>query len=141
LLAKELSLNIRFDGLYARTVTLKVKYSNMKLITRSKSGEIVNQSKDIYDIAESLLDTVDKRPIRLVGIGLSGFEESEYRQITLDDIGTNRDIMKDEALDKTLLELQRRYGGDIIKSGSEIIAERRFKESDDEGQGAMDKEK
>jgi len=131
LLAKELSLNIRFDGLYARTVTLKVKYSNMKLITRSKSGEIVNQSKDIYDIVASMLDTVDKRPIRLIGIGLSGFEESEYRQITLDDIGTKRDIVKDETLDKTLLELQRRYGGGVIKSGNEIIAERRFRESDE----------
>ncbi|MCL2662547.1 MAG: DNA polymerase IV [Oscillospiraceae bacterium] len=132
LLAKELSLNIRYDGLYARTVTLKVKYNNMKLITRSKSGEIVNQPKDIYDIVASLLDTVDKRPIRLIGIGLSGFEESEYRQMTLDDIGTKRDIVKDETLDKTLLELQRRYGGGVIKSGNEIIAEKRFRE-DDEG--------
>jgi len=128
LLAKELSLNIRFDGTFARTVTLKVKYSNMKLITRSRSGEIVNRAKDIYDIVASMLDTIEKRPIRLVGIGLSGFEESEYHQITLDDISTKRNIEKDEALDKTLLELQRKFGGDVIKSGNEIIAEKRFKE-------------
>ena len=127
LLAKELSLNIRFDGTFARTVTLKVKYSNMKLITRSKSGEIVNRAKDIYDIAAAMLDTIEKRPIRLVGIGLSGFEESEYHQITLDDINTKRNIEKDEALDKTLLELQRKFGGDVIKSGNEIIAEKRFR--------------
>jgi len=127
LLAKELSLNIRLDGTFARTVTLKVKYSNMKLITRSKSGGTVNKAKDIYDIAAAMLDTIDKRPIRLVGIGLSGFEESEYHQITLDEIGTKRDIEKDETLDKTLLELQRKFGGDVIKSGNEIIAEKRFK--------------
>jgi len=126
LLAKELSLNIRFDGTFARTVTLKVKYSNMKLITRSKSGEIVNKAKDIYDIVASMLDTIEKRPIRLVGIGLSGFEESEYHQITLDDINTKRNIVKDETLDRTLLELQRKFGGDVIKSGNEIIAEKRF---------------
>jgi len=130
LLAKELSINIRFDGLYARTVTLKAKYSNMKLITRSKSGETVNQAKDIYDIVASLLDTIDKRPIRLVGIGLSGFEESEYQQITLDDINTKRNVEKEETLDKTLLELQRRYGGSVIKSGNEIIAEKRLKSGD-----------
>jgi len=127
LLAKELSLNIRLDGTFARTVTLKVKYSNMKLITRSKSGETVNKAKDIYDIVASMLDTIEKRPIRLVGIGLSGFEESEYHQITLDEIGTKRNIEKDETLDKTLLELQRKFGGDVIKSGNEIIAEKRFK--------------
>ena len=127
LLAKELSLNIRFDGTFARTVTLKVKYSNMKLITRSKSGETVNKAKDIYDTVASMLDTIEKRPIRLVGIGLSGFEESEYHQITLDEIGTKRNIEKDETLDKTLLELQRKFGGNVIKSGNEIIAEKRFK--------------
>jgi len=134
LLAKELSLNIRFDGTFARTVTLKVKYSNMKLITRSKSGEIVNRAKDIYDIVAAMLDTVEKRPIRLVGIGLSGFEESEYRQITLDEISAEKNveksIEKNETLDKTLLELQRKYGGDVIKSGNEIIAEKRFKNED-----------
>jgi len=127
LLAKELSLNIRFDGTSARTVMLKVKYSNMKLITRSKSGSAVNRAKDIYNIAASMLDTVEKRPVRLVGIGLSGFDEPEFQQITLDDDGTVYDGVKDETLDRTLLELQRRYGGDIIKSGNEIIAEKRFK--------------
>jgi len=130
LIAKELSLSIRFDGTFARTVTLKVKYSNMKLITRSKSGETVNQAKDIYDIAAAMLDTIEKRPIRLVGIGLSGFEESEYQQLTLEDLSTKKDIKKNETLDKTLLELQRKYGGNIIKSGNEIIAEKRFKEEE-----------
>ena len=128
LLAKELSLNIRFDGIYARTVTVKVKYSNMKQITRSKTGNTVNRANDIYKIAASLLDTVEKRPIRLIGIALSGFEDSDYRQLTIDDTGCLRNSEKEESLDKTLLALQRKYGGDVIKSGNEIIAEQRFKE-------------
>ena len=128
LLARELSNTVRFEGIYARTVTLKVKYSNMKQITRSRSSDTVNRAKDIYDIAASMLDTVDKRPVRLVGIGLSGFEDSDFRQITMDDAGSFRNIEKDETLDRTLLELQRRYGGDIIKSGNEMIAEKRFTE-------------
>jgi len=127
LLAKELSFNIRLDGTYARTVTLKIKYANMKQITRSKSGDTVHRAKDIYDIAAFMLDTVEKRPIRLIGIGLSGFDESEFKQMTMDDSGKLRDSEKEENLDKTLLELQRRFGGDIIKSGNEIIAEKRFK--------------
>jgi len=130
LLVKELSLNIRFDGIYARTVTLKVKYANMKLITRSKTGDTINRAGDIYKIAASLLDTVEKRPIRLIGVGLSGFEDSDYRQLAFDDTGKLRDSKKEETLDKTLLSLQRRYGGDIIKSGSEIIAEKRFTSED-----------
>ena len=129
LLAKELSLNIRFEGIYARTVTLKVKYSNMKLITRSKSAEVVNRTKDIYDTVASMLDTIDKRPVRLIGIGLSGFEDSECRQMTLDDLNTANVAEKSKTLDRTMLELQRKYGGDVIKSGTEIIAEKRFKDT------------
>ena len=126
LLAKELSLKIRLEGIFARTITLKVKYANMKLITRSKSGDAINQAKGIYNIAASMLDTVEKRPIRLVGIGLSGFAESDLRQLTMDDLGNQRDEQRRESLDRTLLELQRRYGGEIIKTGNEIIAEKRF---------------
>ena len=130
LLAKELSLKIRLDGAFVRTVTLKVKYGNMKLITRSKSGNAICRAKDIYETAAALLDTVEKRPIRLIGIGLSNFEENNFRQMTLDDLDTRRNSPKKEALDRTLLELQRRYGGEVIKTGNEIIAEKRFKYED-----------
>ena len=126
LLARELSLKLRLEGIFARTITLKVKYSNMKLITRSKSGDAINRAKDINKIAVSLLDTVEKRSIRLIGIGLSGFAESDLRQMTLDDLSSQRDDSRKETLDRTLLELQRRYGGDAIKTGNDLIAEKRF---------------
>ncbi|MCL2366967.1 MAG: DNA polymerase IV [Oscillospiraceae bacterium] len=126
LLAKELSLKLRVENIYARTVTLKVKYANMKQITRAKSGDATNQTRDIYDITASLLDKVEKRPIRLIGIGLSGFEESEFRQMTLDDLTDKRDGKRKESLDRTLLELQTKYGEQIIKTGNEMIAEKRF---------------
>lgn len=127
LLTKKLSMNLRNSGIYARTVTLKVKYSNMKQITRSKSGDAINRTSDIYKVIEGLIDTVEKRPIRLVGVGLSGFEDAPFRQISIDDSGALQNIEKDETLDRTLLELQRRFGSDIIKTGSEVIAEKRFK--------------
>lgn len=126
LIAKDLSLKIRLDGVYARTVTLKVKYANMKLITRSKSGDAVCRAKDIYKTAASMLDAVEKRPIRLVGISLSGFTESYFRQMAIEDIGSQREEQRRESLDKALLELQRRYGGGVIKTGDEMIAEKRF---------------
>ena len=126
LIARELSLKIRLDSIYARTVTLKVKYKDMKQITRSKSGDAINSAKDIYGIASLLLDTVDRRPIRLVGISLSGFADSDYRQLTMDDMGGEKGKRRKESLDKALLELQRKYGGSVIKTGNEMIAERRF---------------
>jgi len=126
LLARELSLNIRLDGIYARTITLKVKYSNMKQITRSKSASATNRARDIFDITAAMLDKIEKRPVRLIGAGLSGFVESENRQLALDDAGVLPNTEKSDALDLAMLELQRKYGGDVIKSGNEIIAEKRF---------------
>jgi DNA polymerase-4/DNA polymerase IV (DinB-like DNA polymerase) len=130
LLAKELSLKIRLEGIYARTITLKVKYGNMKLITRSKSGNAINGVKEIYETVSSMLDAVEKSPVRLVGIGLSAFSETDFRQMTMDDMSDIRNVERKEALDRTLLELHRRYGGGIIKTGNEIIAEKRFKDEE-----------
>ena len=36
-----------------------------------------------------------------------------------------------EALDSALLALQRKYGGGIIKTGDELIAEKRFASKDE----------
>ena len=136
LIAKDLSLRIRLDGAYIRTVTLKVRFANMKLITRSKSGDPINKANDIYRAAAAMLDAVDaagavdKRPIRLVGVSLSGFTDSNLRQMTLDDMNTLRGEMRKGALDKALLDLERKYGGGIIKSVNEIMAEKRL-EADD----------
>ena len=126
LIARELSLKIRFDGIYARTVTLKVKYADMKQITRSQSGDPLQNAKDIYGIVAEMLDKVEKRPIRLIGITLSGFADSDYRQMTLDDLGDASKSNRKESLNGALLTLQRRYGGDIVKTGNEMIAEKRF---------------
>jgi len=131
LIARELSLKIRLDGVFVRTITLKVKYGNMKLITRSRTGNAVSGVKDIYNVAAELLDTIEKRPIRLVGITLSGFTDSDARQITLEDIINLPNDKRKDSLEKAMLNLQRRYGGSVIKTGDEMIAEKRFDSSKD----------
>lgn len=126
LIAKELSTKIRLDGLYVKTITLKITYGNMKQITRSKSGNATNQASTIYSTAAALLDSIDKKPIRLVGISLSGFTESDSRQLSLEDMAKAESEKKKTALDSRLLDLQRKYGAGIIKTGSELEAEKRL---------------
>ena len=133
LFARELSLTLRLDGIFARTVTVKVKYANMKQITRSKSGETVCRTEDIYKAAAALLDTVEKRPIRLVGISLSGFSTADFKQLTLENVGNIREEQRKDALDGAMLKLQRKYGGEVLKTGNEMIAEKRFEEAEDSG--------
>ena len=123
LIAQKLSFDIRLNGLYCRTVTLKVTYANMKQITRSKSGKATDRALVIYEIAADLLDKIEKHPIRLVGISLSGLTTSPESQMTLfDSIETddNHDKLTD-----AMMKLQLKYGRSIIKTASELRAEKR----------------
>lgn len=123
LITRELSFQIRLDKKYIKTVTLKVTFMDMKKITRSKTGETTNKADTIYNTAVALLDKVERRPIRLVGISLSGFTHEEERQLSLFD--DTKESERAGKLDEVTIKLQRKYGMDVVKSGSEMIAEKR----------------
>lgn len=64
------------SGMKGRTVTLKIKYHDFKLLTRSRSfAEPTDDREIIYRTACDLLETTDteSRKIRLLGISLSNF--------------------------------------------------------------------
>jgi len=124
LIAQKLSFDIRAKELYCRTVTLKVTYANMQSITRSASGKDTNRAADIFDAASAMLDKIERRPIRLVGIYLSGFTATPQQQLSMFD-----DAVKTEhqdKLDDTVTRLQMKYGRSIVKTGAELLAEKRF---------------
>ena len=70
------------------------------------------------------MDKVERCPIRLVGISLSGFSDAEEKQLTLFD--DPKQVAKSGKLDEITMNLQKKYGIDVFKSGSELIAEKRF---------------
>jgi hypothetical protein len=70
-----------------------------------------------------LLDKIEKRPVRLVGISLSGFSETPNLQMTLFESGKDEDKLND-----ALLNLQKKYGRRIVKTASELRAEKRIGE-------------
>lgn len=63
--------------LAGRTVTLKIKFADFTLITRSRSrGQPVRGRADFEDLVEALLapEFPPEMPVRLLGVTLSGFE-------------------------------------------------------------------
>jgi len=126
LFARELSFTLRLRGVYCRTVTLKVTYNDMKRVTRSKSGNPINKGDDIYRVVSQLLDKIEKRMIRLIGISLNGFEEAEHRQMSLLD---QPRMEKKEKLDAALIKLQKKHGAHSVVSASELASESRLKSS------------
>lgn len=69
--------------LKGRTITLKIKYSNFKQITRSLSlPEPVGEASMIIDTVEKLLTEAfaEGKPVRLLGVSLSNFHEQTVQK-------------------------------------------------------------
>ena len=131
LLAQKLSFDIRMKELSCRTITIKITYSDMKSITRSKTLDAAtNKTADIFQVASALLDIVEKRPIRLIGITLSGFAGGEVGQISLFDIEKENNSERQSALDDAFMKLQVKYGRNIVKTGNELRAQMRIGEDE-----------
>lgn len=76
-LAKVVFGRMRNYNLTGRTVTLKVKFSDFKQITRSKSSaEGVETEAQITAVAKMLLHAIDfnEKSVRLLGVSISNFE-------------------------------------------------------------------
>jgi DNA polymerase-4 len=86
-MAADVASYLHRDGLSARTVTTKLRYTDFSIRTRSTTlPAAVDDAKVIGDVACSLLDRgLRDRPgaLRLVGVGVSGL--SPYRQLTLEE--------------------------------------------------------
>ena len=78
-LARRAAAMIERADLYARTVTVKVRYHDFKTITRSHTDRAATRDADsIARRACALLDRTDAghRPVRLLGVGLHGLAQA-----------------------------------------------------------------
>ena len=86
-LCEELSESIGRMGRSARTITIKLRWSDFKTITRQKTvpGEI-SKSADIYKVAKVLLYENWKpgKPIRLMGVSASRLGISDQQKLPLE---------------------------------------------------------
>jgi DNA polymerase-4/DNA polymerase IV (DinB-like DNA polymerase) len=97
-------------GLHGNGVTLKITYSDMKGITRSRLVPYCDSAEKIYRNAAELLDGIERRPVRLVGAGVYNLSGEEDQQLSMEDLAGGGD----ETDMETLLErLGLRYGLDF----------------------------
>ena len=121
-LANRVARRMRRKGLEGKTITLKVKYSDFKLITRSVTlHHYTNDSTEIYSNVCSLLEktAVGKRPVRLLGISLSNLADSDAgRQLSL--FSQEESSEKRKELNKTADSILDKFGNRGIRPGSLI---------------------
>ena len=99
----------RRHGLYGSGVTLKITYADMKSITRSKITADCNTAYEIYREASLLLGSVQKRPVRLIGVGIYHLSTEYVRQLSFDDYLEDKAQADTAALQAKLDALQQRY--------------------------------
>ncbi|MBQ9758000.1 MAG: DNA polymerase IV [Clostridia bacterium] len=133
MLCRDVSLRAKKQELWGRTVTLKIKFSNMQSITRSKTGEAINSAKEIFARAKELLkDERLRASVRLVGVTLGNLQNSyepQNRQLSLfDEIDGEESTSKEKAraLDDTIFELHTKYGRNILKTGKELEVQQKI---------------
>ena len=109
LLAVNLEARLKKLQLYARTVTLKLTYHDMKTITRSQSGENINQAYEIFTADFNSFKNVKTNLIRLIGISLQNLSQSGTRQLTFSDINKNREKFLRQRWQQAIFNLERKY--------------------------------
>jgi len=129
-LSEEVGAEARAYGYKGRTVSITIKYKDFHSITRQKSINPTYLTRDIYRTGISLLEeNWDKhRPVRLLGIGLDNFNDSDdmERQISLFDImeeadsSTSGSRVREENLEKAIDSIRAKYGKDIVKRAKVI---------------------
>jgi DNA polymerase-4 len=95
-MARDNALWLGRKGIVARTVTIKVRYSDFTTITRSHSHEATSDPDQIVQRAVTLLEKTEagRRPVRLLGAGVHSLEpldgagdagDTDARQLRFDE--------------------------------------------------------
>lgn len=120
-LAEKVSARLKAAGLSGRTVTLKLKTADFKLLTRARSLEAPTQlSHRIFDTARDLLAReANGTRYRLIGVGISELEDPTLADPAdlVDVQGTKRSVAE-LAVDK----LRAKFGTDAVGRGILIDA-------------------
>ncbi len=117
-LAAGVGYRLRCKGLQGRTITLKLRFSNFKTITRAITlVEPTDSDSDIYQTACTLFGRhCSAPPWRLVGIQVSNFEQEEQLSLLRPD----ETALKTNRLTRTRDQLHQKYDTDIIIQGRRL---------------------
>lgn len=119
MLVEQVGRRLRRQGKLGRTVDIKVRFSDFKTITRSKT---LSQSTNITEeLIQYALDLLHQRtpllnaPIRLLGFGVSGFDDSELTQLQLFH---EEDRQRQREIDTVADQIAAKFGKHALHRGT-----------------------
>ncbi len=125
--AERVGASLRRHGFSGRTITLKVKFADFRQITRSRTlPEATNATETIFETGRGLLCELRlAQPVRLIGLGVSGFEENPVQFLlpglaggaTARDGPDPQQEARRRRLDQALDSLRERFGTEAVQRG------------------------
>ena len=116
-LVEEVGGRLRREELYARCVTVKIRYSDFHTITRSRTlAAPTCFDREIFETVSTLLrqNIARGKAVRLLGVSASALQSTGWQESLL-----NRDKRQSfERLYKGIDDLRRKYGEDSIGSAT-----------------------
>ncbi len=117
-LAEQVARRLRKQGLRGRTIQLKVRFADFTTLTRSQSlAAPTDTTAEITRVAEQLFMTrlpTPRPPVRLIGVGVGGFDEQNANQFTLFDSGG---AARARAVDSVVDAIKDRFGVAALRRG------------------------
>ena len=115
-LGERVGAELRQQDKQARCITLKLRYADFITITRRQTlSQAFDSDQTIFDTGLELLEKAlsqEKRPIRLIGIGVSNLAESG-KQLDMLDFSARRQEQLNRAIDR----IRNKYGFTAIQTG------------------------
>jgi DNA polymerase-4 len=122
-LSEEVGYEARKYGFKGKTIAISIKYQDFTSVTRQITVTPTYLTKDIYETSIKLIEKNKSRSklIRLLGVGLSNFDEDESEQLSIFDLVEGSDkVKKEETLEKAIDKIRERFGNKKIQRGSMI---------------------
>ena len=112
-LSGQTGFRLRNKGYGGRTVTLKVKFKDFKIITRSISSEgDISCDEEIFSLAVKLLkDVAYENGVRLLGVTVSNLQDGSCGSLCFEE--NTKLLQRNAAVDN----LKKRFGENIIARG------------------------
>jgi len=114
-LSETVGARLRGEKMYARTIKIKLRFSNFETITRQITlGNPTDQDREIFENAMFLLEKTLKnnKLIRLIGVGVSNLS-LPVRQLSF----WESSFIKKQNLQTTVDEIRKKYGSKILQLG------------------------
>ena len=129
-LSERVGSDLRQRKKQAKCVTLKLRYADFTTITRRHTlPRPTDTDQTLFDTGAGLLHkalTMEKQPVRLIGIGVSNLTEPGT-QLTMLDSST----LQLEQLNKVIDRIRNKYGFTAIQTGRTLLLRDIFTETDD----------